>query len=240
MRRLIASTVLAVATPAAAGPPFVTDDPVPTDFRRWEIYGYGEGLLRRHGAESEVGVDLNYGALRDVQLTATLPYAARADGVNRLALGDVELGAKYRIVHQHDGSALPDISVFPRLSVPTAGRRGAGRVGAQLPVWAGKDSGGWSLFGGGGYAINPGGGRRSYWFTGVTLARKIAERTSLGVEVFHQGRDAADGTPSTLVGLGATRAIAARWSVLAAGGAFTAHTDEHGRYRLYLALLFHD
>lgn len=161
IRRALTTALLLAPAPAFAGPPFVTDDPVPTDYRTWEIYGYGEGLVLRHGWEGEGGVDLNYGGFREVQLTATLPYAARADGVNRLAPGDIEVGAKYRFVRQRDGAATPDIAFFPKLSVPTGGKRGTGRVGAQLPIWAGKDWRRWSVFGGGGWALNPGAGRRN-------------------------------------------------------------------------------
>ena len=69
--------------------------------------------------------------------------------------------------------------------------------------------------------------------------RKLGERGSLGAEAFRQGGDEIGGTPSTYLGIGATRAVAPHWIVLAAAGGFTAHTQEHGRYRLYLALLFH-
>lgn len=50
-------------------------------------------------------------------------------------VADTEVGAKYRFVHQSKGSWLPDISLFPKLELPTAGRRfGSGRVGASIPV----------------------------------------------------------------------------------------------------------
>ena len=32
------------ATPVRAGPPFVTDDPVPTDPGHWEIYNFVSGV----------------------------------------------------------------------------------------------------------------------------------------------------------------------------------------------------
>lgn len=238
MRRLIAlaalAPILALPAPAWAGPPFITDDPEPTDLGRWEIYGYGEGTLGRHRWEGEAGLDLNYGGFRDVQLTATLPYGAHQDGVNRLALGDVEAGFKYRFVHQEGGIA--DVSMFPKLSLPTGGRRGTGRVGAALPVWAQRDRGRWSLFGGGGYAINPGAGRRDFWFAGATLARQVTRRFTLGAELFRQGRDAVDARATTTAGLGATRAIAKRWSLL---GAADAGLSRGAGNRVYLALLFH-
>ena len=39
MRRLITLAALALAAPASAGPPFITDDPQPTHLGRWEING---------------------------------------------------------------------------------------------------------------------------------------------------------------------------------------------------------
>ena len=38
--RSIAALLLAVPTVAWAGPPFVTDDPEPTDLHKWEIYSF--------------------------------------------------------------------------------------------------------------------------------------------------------------------------------------------------------
>ena len=42
MRRLVAATVaaLALGSPALAGPPYVIDDPHPTERGRWEIYNF--------------------------------------------------------------------------------------------------------------------------------------------------------------------------------------------------------
>lgn len=184
------------------------------------------------------GLDINYGGVRDVQLSATLPYAAHADGTSRLALGDVEAGVKYRFVHQAGGVA--DISVFPKLSIPTGGSGSSGRLGAELPVWAQRDLGRWSLFGGGGYAINPGAGRRNYWFAGATLTRQVARRLTLGGELFRQGRDTSDGRAATVAGLGATWAAAKRWSLLAASDTSLGSGAAARGRRVYLAILFHD
>src|SRR5438270_5724696 len=46
----VAALALAsLAFPAAAGPPYLTDDPVPTDLGRWEIYGFASG--EGHGSD---------------------------------------------------------------------------------------------------------------------------------------------------------------------------------------------
>ena len=240
MRRLrwLLAVCLATAGTARAGPPFLTDDPVPTDYRRWEIYGYGEAAVLRHGCDGEAGVDVNYGGFRDVQLTATLPYGGRQDGASRLTLGDIEAGIKYRFVHAT--GIVPDIAFFPKLSVPTGGRLGSGRVGAQLPAWAQWNRGEWALFGGGGYAINPGAGRRDFWFAGATVTRRITPGLTLGAEVFRQGRDVTDGQPTTAAGLGATVAVSRRWSVLGGANAGIGGDANAAGHRVYVALLFHD
>ena len=79
---------------AVAGPPYLTDDPVPTDLGHWEIYAFSaRRRARARPFDADAGLDLNYGAVKDVQLTATLPSACRmnrSDGW-RTGTGDVEL-----------------------------------------------------------------------------------------------------------------------------------------------------
>jgi hypothetical protein len=61
-----------IAGPALAGPPYGTDDPLPTDLGHWEIYAFGEGARTDGMFQGSTGLDINYGALPGVQLTATL------------------------------------------------------------------------------------------------------------------------------------------------------------------------
>ncbi|HEX4194636.1 MAG TPA: hypothetical protein VHY80_16120, partial [Stellaceae bacterium] len=63
------------ARPAEAGPPFVSDDPEPTDYQHYEIYLFTNGSNAADGTTGESGVDFNYGALPDLQLTAVVPMA---------------------------------------------------------------------------------------------------------------------------------------------------------------------
>lgn len=78
MRRFswVAALVLAsAATAARAVPPYLTDDPAPTDTGHWEIYGFAAAETRQSDLDSEVGADLNYGAVKNVQVTATVPLS---------------------------------------------------------------------------------------------------------------------------------------------------------------------
>jgi hypothetical protein len=148
----------------------------------------------------------------------------------RSGAGDLELSAKYRFYHDEDAGL--QIATFPGLTLPTASNgMGAGRETVLLPVWAQKDLGDWSVFGGGGYAINPGARNRNYWTGGVALTRTFGERLLVGVEVDRQGADAVGGRAATSIGVGAIydlpgpfRLLASAGPVLEDGGGRAFHT----------------
>src|SRR5207302_2807596 len=82
--------------PARAGPPFLTDDPDPTETGHWEIYAPAlEAAGKGRDVEGSVGVELNYGPAPNVQLTLGLPaaYAHDASG-SQFGAGDLRLSAK--------------------------------------------------------------------------------------------------------------------------------------------------
>lgn len=191
----------------------------------------------------EGGFDINYGGARDLQLSAvvSLAYARDAGGPAHVGVADTEIGAKYRFLHQREGSWVPDVALFPKADLPTAGQRfGAGQVGFSVPLWMQKNLGSWSLFGGGGWTYNPGAGSRSYEFGGLSLARQVTRRLIMGGEVYHQTADAVDTRSSTGLGLGASWQIASKWSIIGSGGPLAEHRSTAGRYALYLALEFHN
>jgi len=204
---------------AVAGPPFLTDDPEPTDTGHWEIYA---PLFEAEGSgqdfEGSLGAELNYGAAKDVQVTVGLPAAYVHDsGGWHWGAGDLEASVKYRFYH--DEGAGFQVAVFPGITLPTAGNGlGSDHVTALLPVWAQKDFGAWSIFGGGGYAINPGSGNRNYATGGVALAHTFGSRLLLGLEIDRQGPDTIDGRASTSLGIGAIYDLPGPLRLLASGG----------------------
>ena len=64
---------IALVQPALAGPPYLSDDPEPTEYKHFEIYTFNNGTTARDGTSGEAGIDFNYGAAPNLQLTATLP-----------------------------------------------------------------------------------------------------------------------------------------------------------------------
>jgi len=238
---VLSMTVLALlfATPryAHAGPPYITDDPEPTNTGHWEIYHFGLGTRLFGVTAGQAGMDINYGAYKDLQLTATIPADFEQGPINRVGVGDIELAAKYRFLHQNDADLTPDVAFFPRVFLPTANRTfGTGRLDVFLPVWAEKDFGDWSLFGGGGYEINPGLGQRNFWLGGAVLQRSITDRLSLGVEGYRQTSAAVGTTGLTGINLGLTYKLFDHWSLLAAGGPLIGHTGPGASYSFYVSL----
>jgi hypothetical protein len=188
------------AAPAAAGPPYITDDPEPVDLGHWEVYAFSAGAVDAHDATG-VGpaVEINYGALPNLQLhvIGDIAYDAPSGAPTVFGPGDTELGVKYRFITPGKDDWYPQVGIFPLLEVPTGNARrglGGGNVAAFLPVWLQKDFGKWTTYGGGGYWINPGPRNRNYWYVGWLLQRQVTEKLALGGEVFH--------TTSTMVGRG--------------------------------------
>ena len=231
-RRLLflSALLVSVASPAVAGPPFATDDPVPTDTGHYEIYAFAAASHIPGDTAGATGFDLNYGPIKDVQLTASLPLEF-ATG-QPLRRGDVELGIKVRLLHQEKSGI--DLAIFPRAILPTSA--GARRVDILLPIWAEHDWDKWALFGGGGYMLHGGAGNRNYWLAAVALTRQASKRLLLGSEVYSHGPDSVGAHRYSGVNLGAIYELSDHWALLASGGPGLDHAREGGQYSGYGAL----
>jgi hypothetical protein len=220
---------------ARAGPPYQTDDPDPTDLHHWEIYAFANGDSDHSDLDGESGLDLNYGPAEGIQLTATIPAAfahSRAAGWSA-GTGDVELAIKYRFVHDvKDGFSA---AVFPRAFLPTSSLASHERAQLLLPIWLGKEfPGGTSVFGGGGYEINPGPGNRNFWQAGAAVTHDFGDKLSLGTELFYQGADSDGGSATTGVDVGMIRKLGGPYSLLAAAG--PSFSGGRTGYHSYVAL----
>src|SRR5258707_4402794 len=183
--KMIAVAMVLMARPAVAGPPYVSDDPDPTDYRHFEICAFSGGTATRGDIGGASGVDFNYGAAPDLQLTATVPmgFDSPAAGGASFGPGNIELAAKYRFLHQ-DSFGL-DVSVFPRVFLPSGSTNiGNNTASLLLPVWVQKDwSGGWSAFGGGGCVIS-GHASQNFCLTGAVVTYHFLPKLQLGAGLF--------------------------------------------------------
>jgi hypothetical protein len=227
---------LGIARLGWAGPPFTTDDPEPVEYRHWEIYLASQV---EHGKDGWSGtaphVEVNYGALPNLQLHLIAPvaFAAEAHGATRFGYGDTELGVKYRFLQESD--YLPQAGTFPLLELPSGQRRrglGTGHVEAFFPIWLQKSFGRWTTYGGGGYWINPGKDNRNWGFAGWLLQREITEALTLGAEIFHETPSEKRGESNTRLNLGGFYNLTDTYHLLFSAG----HTIQGpGTFQGYLA-----
>ena len=234
---LAALAIAGLVAPAHAGPPYLTDDPVPTDTGHWEIYGFATGEGRYSALDADAGFDLNYGAAEGLQLTATLPisFSRNPPGGWRSGTGDLEFAFKYRFMNdeKHGLSA----AIFPRAILPTSGLESHGRTRFLLPLWLDKDfAGGTSVFGGGGYEINPGAGSRNFWQAAVAVTHDVSDKISVGGEIAWQQPESAGGSNQKRAGIGSTVKLSDHHALLFSGGPTFA--DHRTGYHFYAALGF--
>lgn len=238
-RTILFAVLLGAGLPAAviAGPPFLTDDPQPVDYKRHEAYLFAT-LDRTAGGKTvqAPAAEYNIGAAPGLQLHLVAPfaYAGPRRAAGRYGFGDVELGAKYRFLEESAG--LPQAGIFPMAELATgdaARGLGNGKTWYKLPLWLQKSWGPWTTYGGGGYALNRAAGMRDYGFAGWLLQRGFGERLVLGGEIFAQQADADGARGFALLNFGGYYDFTPGTSLLFSAG----HTYTGERHAIaYLAL----
>jgi hypothetical protein len=236
---MLVVAIFALVRPALAGPPYVSDDPQPTDYKHFEIYTFSNGTGTRAGINGAAGIDFNYGAAPDLQLTATVPvgFDGPSSGRTSVGLSNIELAAKYNFLRQNSFGL--DVAVFPRVFLPSGSTSvGDNTASVLLPIWVQKDwSGGWSAFGGGGCVIS-GRSSQNFCLTGGVVTYQLLPKLQFGVELFHQTADG-NGTPaSTSVGLGARYDINDTFHLLGYLRRGIQNTNETDQYSWYTSVLF--
>jgi hypothetical protein len=242
-RTIFLSLLLATAnlSPAWAGAPFITDDPAPVEYGHWEINIVSQAThVAGERSGTLAGLDMNYGALPDLQLHLVAPLAFdKVTGAGtKIGYGDTEFGAKYRFIHEDEDGWRPAIAVFPIVTLPTGDDErglGAGHTREFLPLWLEKNFGDWRTFGGGGYWNNPGADNKNYWFLGWALQRQVTENLSLGGEVFHQTASTEAGRSSSGFNLGGIYDLTDNYHLLFSAGRGIQHASSTNRFSYYLA-----
>ncbi|MFZ1989937.1 MAG: transporter [Alphaproteobacteria bacterium] len=231
--------LLVLLRPALAGPPYVTDDPAPTDYKHFEIFLYTSGTHTRDETSTESGIELNYGAAPDLQLAVTLPvvYESPRDEETAAGVGNIELSFKYRFLHSSEIGW--DVAVYPQITLPSGSSKVGDRPGSIFfPVWLGRDWGKWSTFGGGGCAINRGGGSQDFCLASWALTRQFLPNLQLGAEIVHQTADTKDGRATTGVGAGLIYDLSENYHLLAYAGPGVQNAAETNQYSWYASILF--
>jgi hypothetical protein len=233
----IAALFALAGPPAFAGPPYVTDDPEPTDTGHYEIYAFTQGNAQESGSAGESGIDFNYGGATDLQLTAVIPlgWSFPSGGGSSATLGNIELAAKYKFLHQDDVGV--DVAVFPRVFLP-AGSPAVGARNTQffLPVWIGRSWDDWSTFGGG-CSLNHGYGAQNFCQVGWVLTKQVLPNLQLGAEIYHQSASSIGGRASTYIGAGGIYDLNEHYHLMVSAGPGIQNSSATGNALWYVALL---
>jgi hypothetical protein len=179
-----------------AGPPYQTDDPDPVPLHHFEAYAF-ELSDRTSGGTALSGpsFEMNWGAAPNLQLHLVIPLATNfaPSAPAQHGIGDIEIGAKYRVLKETDQR--PEIGVFPFVELPAgdpARGLGAGATWYRVPVWIKKSAGDWNVFGGGGEVFVHADGYKNYPFASGLLQRKLSDQLTLGVEMIGHGAESPD------------------------------------------------
>ncbi len=226
---------------ARAGPPFVTDDPVPVEYGGWEINSALTGTLVAGGASAGApSIDANYGAWPGVQIHLQPQLSVVWDRAGtRLGVGDTQIGAKIRLIDEDKLGWLPMVSVYPIFNAPSGSARrglGTGLGGVFLPVWADKSFGKWTIDGGGGVSINPRAEGRNALFLGGLILYQFTDALSLGGEVFEQTAQRSGEPDETGFNLGGSYDLSHTTHLLFSAGRGLAHVASTNRFSFYLAV----
>lgn len=190
-----------------AGPPFLTDDPEPVEYRHWEIYF---AALYRHDQDGDSStlphLEVNYGVIPNVQIHLITPlvYVKPEGASSQYGYGDTELGIKFRFIQETD--YIPQVGIFPMIEFPTGdadNALGNGRPQYFLPLWLQKSRGPWTTYGGVGYWINQGNGNKDWWQFGWQIQREINKTLTLGTEIYYKTASTEDSGDTTGYSVGA-------------------------------------
>ena len=227
------------AAPVFAGPPYTTDDPEPTRTGGWENYVFISGVQTPGDTSGQAGIELNYGGAKDLQLSLVLPLGVDHAAHTEVASGQVQIQAKYRFLHQ--SKFLPDVAFFPALVLPTQARGlGPTRLGVFLPLWAEKDFGDWSTFGGGGVDINPGPGNRNFTLVGWALTRQVTKKLNLGVELWRESPNRIGAASLTALAGGVVWQLSKHYALMGTAGPGLQGDRRAGPAVFYLSLQYTD
>ncbi len=229
------------ASVAWAGPPFVTDDPEPVEYKHGEFY---VASVTGHNHDGTSGTlphfEFNYGPLPDVHLHIITPFAydkPRGESM-QWGYGDTELGVKYRFIHETD--SIPQVGTFPIVLLPSGdSTKGLGerRVRFIVPIWLQKSFGPWTIYGGGGFWHNPGPDNKNFWQTGLVVMRSLSKTFSVGAEVFNFTARAHGEKSETGFNVGTVINVTEDHHVLFSVGRDIAGTDKN-TFNMYVAYQF--
>ncbi len=188
---LLAALLLALAAPARAAHPLVTDDTGTQGSGRWQLeLNTDHARIRDAGNsawEREANASLTRGLSETLDVAVNLPWArlGSAVGPGRSGPADATLLAKWRF---HDDGRGWTLGLRPEVTLPTGNEAkglGNGRATASLTLLSDYRSGAWGWIANAGYAYNDNsvGDRRHLWAASTAILYELGEQWTLAADM---------------------------------------------------------
>lgn len=209
---------------AYAGPPFITDDPSPVDYKHINVFLYTNYVNSPANRDLFLpGIEVDYGLAPRLEIDLLLSYDWHRNYTephrSTSGVGDSQISLKYEI--WHETPTFPQVAFAPGYFFPTGSeqkRIGNGRSWLLLPIWLQKTAGAWTCYGGGGWAFNSDPGNNNFRVGGMVLQKTINDTWTLGGEFYAQSRSSAVLAGYSLVNLGGYYSLSDSLVFLFSGG----------------------
>jgi hypothetical protein len=207
---LFLALLLVFSGTAAAGPPFVTDDPGTAEAGSLEFrlgasaeFSEGENGLAAPEIEFAYGVTPRF----EIAIGTALNHAFRTGLSTQTGVADLSVGAKWRLIEQGAGAPFA-LTVAPSFSAPTGSERkgfSGGAWAVRLPLVLGYETGGWSIAAETSWSsqLNGAGRAGEIWDAGLLVQRHIGERWTIGAEIHGEHERARGGVSAWVATIGA-------------------------------------
>lgn len=202
----------------------INDDGDVTDFHTWEINASAE-LISTENVQLEIPhIDLNYGVIRNVQLTAGMPLKFDIDhGQASGRLGSIYMGIKFRFIDE--SKHFVTAAIFPQLVTRSDN-------GYFVPVFIHKTVGSLELGGSVGYFFDK--YHHDYFQWGGVAGYNISDRLQLMGEYFIQYNGDESGNSNAYVNMGFRQTINESLYLMGAAGRQIVTSPPSGRAALML------
>lgn len=175
-----------------AGPPYISNDPVPISYKNFQLYFFALGNKTNTGSNIQAPYfEVDYGIFPEFEANITLGIdsnISQKQQQNGMGIGDVQLGMTYRFLQET--KYLPQLGILPAVFIPTGDNYrglGNGRPYYSLQCWGQKSLNQWIINFGGGYVYNPPPAGFNYFLGGLLIQNVLNDYLTVGGEIFSQG-----------------------------------------------------
>lgn len=199
--------------------PVIADDSQTIDKDHWEFDLSSSGAKSTYGWSVLIPtLEVDYGITDSLQAHAAMPLGLNAPTVGQRGItsGSLELGLKYNFLKESEDVWYPAMAIYPLVELPVGNPNmnfGTGFSQLLLPLWIEKTFGDYRIFGGGGYAINPGIKNKNYVYTSIDFRYRIIEPLEIYTEINYQSWNNNNYKPQTGIVFGGSYDINETWHI---------------------------